>query len=49
MTPHLGEFSRLIDLPIKWIERHYITLARAFTKAHQVLVSTMNSFCCGTT
>ena len=19
MTPHLGEFSRLIDLPIKWI------------------------------
>ena len=36
MTPHLGEFSRLIDLPIKWIERHYITLARAFAKAHQV-------------
>ena len=38
MTPHLGEFSRLIDLPIKWIERHYITLARAFAKAHQVLL-----------
>ena len=38
MTPHLGEFSRLIDLPIKWIERHYITLARAFTKAHQVVL-----------
>ncbi|MDU3475341.1 MAG: NAD(P)H-hydrate epimerase, partial [Veillonella sp.] len=36
MTPHLGEFSRLIDLPIKWIERHYITLAREFSKAHQV-------------
>lgn len=38
MTPHLGEFSRLIDLPIKWIERHYITLARAFAKAHQVVL-----------
>ena len=38
MTPHLGEFSRLIDLPIKWIGRHYITLARAFAKAHQVLL-----------
>ena len=38
MTPHLGEFSRLIDLPIKWIERHYITLARAFAKAHQVIL-----------
>lgn len=36
MTPHLGEFSRLIDLPIKWIERHYIMLAREFAKAHQV-------------
>ena len=38
MTPHLGEFSRLIDLPIKWIERHYITLAREFAKAHQVIL-----------
>ena len=38
MTPHLGEFSRLIDLPIKWIERHYITLAREFAKAHQVVL-----------
>lgn len=38
MTPHLGEFSRLINLPIKWIERHYITLARAFAKAHQVVL-----------
>ena len=38
MTPHLGEFSRLIDLPIKWIERHYIILARAFAKAHQVVL-----------
>ena len=38
MTPHLGEFSRLIDLPIKWIERHYITLARAFAKAYQVVL-----------
>ena len=38
MTPHLGEFSRLIDLPIKWIERHYITLARAFAKSHQVVL-----------
>lgn len=38
MTPHLGEFSRLIDLPIKWIERHYIVLARAFAKAHQVVL-----------
>lgn len=38
MTPHLGEFSRLIDLPIKWIERHYIALARAFAKAHQVVL-----------
>ena len=38
MTPHLGEFSRLIDLPIKWIERHYITLAREFSKAHQVIL-----------
>ena len=38
MTPHLGEFSRLIDLPIKWIERYYITLARAFAKAHQVVL-----------
>ena len=38
MTPHLGEFSRLIDLPIKWIERHYITLARAFAKTHQVVL-----------
>ena len=38
MTPHLGEFSRLIDLPIKWIERHYITLARAFAKVHQVVL-----------
>ena len=38
MTPHLGEFSRLIDLLIKWIERHYITLARAFAKAHQVVL-----------
>ena len=38
MTPHLGEFSRLIDLPIKWIECHYITLARAFAKAHQVVL-----------
>ena len=38
MTPHLGEFSRLIDLPIKWIERHYITLARAFAKDHQVVL-----------
>ena len=38
MTPHLGEFSRLIGLPIKWIERHYITLARAFAKAHQVVL-----------
>ena len=38
MTPHLGEFSRLIDLPIKWIERHYITLARSFAKAHQVVL-----------
>lgn len=38
MTPHLGEFSRLIDLSIKWIERHYITLARAFAKAHQVVL-----------
>lgn len=38
MTPHLGEFSRLIDLPIKWIERHYITLAPAFAKAHQVVL-----------
>ena len=38
MTPHLGEFSRLIDLPIKWIEHHYITLARAFAKAHQVVL-----------
>ena len=38
MTPHLGEFSRLIDLSIKWIERHYITLAREFAKAHQVIL-----------
>ena len=38
MTPHLGEFSRLIDLPIKWIERHYIMLAREFAKAHQVIL-----------
>ena len=38
MTPHLGEFSRLIDLPIKWIERHYITLAREFAKKHQVVL-----------
>ena len=38
MTPHLGEFSRLIDLPIKWIKRHYITLARAFAKVHQVVL-----------
>lgn len=38
MTPHLGEFSRLIDLPIKWIEHHYIALARAFAKAHQVVL-----------
>ena len=38
MTPHLGEFSRLIDLPIKWIERHYITLAREFAKVHQVIL-----------
>lgn len=38
MTPHLGEFSRLIDLPIKWIKCHYITLARAFAKAHQVVL-----------
>ena len=38
MTPHLGEFSRLIDLPIKWIERYYIMLAREFAKAHQVIL-----------
>ena len=38
MTPHLGEFSRLIDLPINGLNRHYITLARAFAKAHQVVL-----------
>ncbi|WP_282004118.1 NAD(P)H-hydrate dehydratase [Veillonella denticariosi] len=38
MTPHLGEFSRLINMPVKWIERNYVIVARAFAMAHNVVL-----------
>lgn len=38
MTPHLGEFSRLIDTSIKFIEKHYVELAIQFAVAHNVVL-----------
>ena len=38
MTPHLGEFSRLIDTSINFIEKHYVELAIQFAVAHNVVL-----------
>ncbi len=38
MTPHLGEFSRLIDTSINFIEKHYVDLAIQFAVAHNVVL-----------
>ena len=38
MTPHLGEFSRLIDKSISYIEKHYVELAIQFATAHNVVL-----------
>ena len=38
MTPHLGEFSRLINKSISYIEKHYVELASAFSVAHHVVL-----------
>ena len=38
MTPHLGEFSRLIDTSINFIEKHYVDLAIQFAIAHNVVL-----------
>lgn len=38
MTPHLGEFSRLINKPVSYIEKHYVELASAFSIAHHVVL-----------
>lgn len=38
MTPHLGEFSRLIGSSVSFIEQHYLELASQFSKAHNVIL-----------
>lgn len=38
MTPHIGEFGRLIGKSSSFIEKHYIALASAFSKAHDVVL-----------
>lgn len=38
MTPHLGEFSRLVHMSIEEIKRNYIELARQFACRHKVVL-----------
>ncbi|MFX3625273.1 MAG: NAD(P)H-hydrate dehydratase [Ectobacillus sp.] len=38
LTPHPGEFSRMIDMPIWEIQQNRIELASSYAKAHKVIV-----------
>lgn len=37
LTPHLGEFSRLTNNNINWIQNHMIETAREFSRAYDVI------------